>query len=958
MTDRRIEIVSFVLLLAAAWQSHAAIITERNDTNIFPPNYATFKGTPSRPGIDSCWIPYGTYTDRVGSTEYLRVTSNLTGVVCSAADGVLERYYAWQGLPSYERLLMYPTTDWVHVYGIENVDEFLAPYLLTNNTTRILDVLNNRNGYFYYLYEPPDSINLFSVRTWPYYQEPGMLELCLAYQQTYLDEQMHDGVAAYFGGRRLDDLVSPEGDLLEPPLSAEWTYGLPFNAADSNRWATVWPTYSALENDPVIFPSRGEEYRNRYYHNPLGYFMSLTYNHVWGRDLCDYDFPGRGWDLLDAVDAIPLACTMEDVLSADTGFVESDYKHWTNNTTRLDWKRLGLICQLERQMEITYRQIEHTDELPLWKMDTEHNLSFSEEFEVQVPRAEYNGQTVTLTNVFGSSGWSEENDSYENPVDSSQWSTPTCRIPVPMINGNVSGDGSSKYGIYIGEDQAMDLFMFLVRQVEQYTTNRIDYVEFVGNWIPNGMGLEFDVDHYSGEEIDYGITPTSYASVYEIHSGQYSYDSREGTVYGDWDLGPAVLNISEDTIAVSFDYGDSSTRYATDNIWGTEGNVDVPTLTFNAVGTGPQTNWMWRIYGHRSIPVEQCTKTRYTDRVRWDLSIPDGTAYVVYWFNEDRCEFYFSDPFLDFEHSGGGAPPRNMQSAWLLVNWYEDYHKDLDNSHTLSPYDGIPVESSEDSVPVYAYASLGKYTHPVFTWEAPGTREDAIRRWAEPNSEFLWGMRKSLRRSEMELLLWAADSTYAGDRSPSYIGPDADYNNGFNWENIKNEDAGRSFRYLRGASSSSRSSADAARYNMLANLSAACRNRCAQLGGMHIESIDTVGRITGTERERFLKSTGDAVATATFNITGNGEDEEGNGMMCIGGYSDDDDWTIAFLYYEPHESATPSYPFMIGEYGWEVEVTYSFPDFTNMYESVRADGFQAPMHRSLWKFKNLRDPDL
>ena len=35
-------------------------------------------------------------------------------------------------------------------------------------------------------------------------------------------------------------------------------------------------------------------------------------------------------------------------------------------TTRLDWKRLGIIAQLERHMEITYRAREREDYLPLW----------------------------------------------------------------------------------------------------------------------------------------------------------------------------------------------------------------------------------------------------------------------------------------------------------------------------------------------------------------------------------------------------------------------------------------------------------------------------------------------------------------------------------------------------------------------------------------------------------------
>ena len=71
----------------------AAIITERNDLYCIPPQSAAFRGTSAAPGIESCWIPYGTYTDGTGGTEYTRVTSNLAGVVYSALDGRWEREY-------------------------------------------------------------------------------------------------------------------------------------------------------------------------------------------------------------------------------------------------------------------------------------------------------------------------------------------------------------------------------------------------------------------------------------------------------------------------------------------------------------------------------------------------------------------------------------------------------------------------------------------------------------------------------------------------------------------------------------------------------------------------------------------------------------------------------------------------------------------------------------------------
>ena len=62
----------------------AAIITERN---------GTFADIPSNAAesVSSPYIPYGTYTDGSGSTEYLRVGTNLVGAVASAIDGLWER---------------------------------------------------------------------------------------------------------------------------------------------------------------------------------------------------------------------------------------------------------------------------------------------------------------------------------------------------------------------------------------------------------------------------------------------------------------------------------------------------------------------------------------------------------------------------------------------------------------------------------------------------------------------------------------------------------------------------------------------------------------------------------------------------------------------------------------------------------------------------------------------------
>ena len=52
-----------------------------------------------------------------------------------------------------------------------------------------------------------------------------------------------------------------------------------------------------------------------------------------------------------------------------------------------------------------------------------------------------------------------------------------------------------------------------------------------------------------------------------------------------------------------------------------------------------------------------------------------------------------------------------------------------------------------------------------------------------------------------------------------------------------------------------------------------------------------------------------------------------------------------------------SFPHTIGGYDWGLEVNYK--GHTNaIYNAVRTDAHQAPVHKTLWKFKNLRDPNL
>lgn len=289
--------------LAAALPLHAAIITERNDVFSSFPESAVFRGTSAAPGIESQWIPYGTYTGGNGGTEYLRVTSNLVGIVASAFDGYWERCnIAYQSLTNRQ-------------YGA--VGE-----LWTNDTQRILDHLNTRGLQIAHRGDGTYTTNLWTT--------------------ALLEDDLNPATGIYaeiFGSRALDTLCGS----VAPPVPVSWTPDFQAFLSQTNDWANVWPTYAAVTNDGYIITNR------------------TTYSryHVWNflDSLSQYagsDYASAVDSLMTALDGIPAASSLTNVLAVDTGWTTNDFKHWRNMSTRLNWKRLGLICQLERQMETSY----------------------------------------------------------------------------------------------------------------------------------------------------------------------------------------------------------------------------------------------------------------------------------------------------------------------------------------------------------------------------------------------------------------------------------------------------------------------------------------------------------------------------------------------------------------------------------------------------------------------------
>ena len=515
----------------------AAIITQQNDLYTTTADYATFSSNST--GIASRWIPYGTYTDGEGGTEYLRVTSNLIGVVASVFDGYEERsYLPGEYLPEdlgNMRYIYYPPPQRSGYF--RDGGEYLQT---TNNTRRILDFYG-ATSYIYYFKEGTNySYNVGSGS--------DAVEARLAQTIESWDEFYNGGLASYYGGRKLDSLVEESGDTA-PPISTTWGTDIPFKVADIERWAQCWPTYSALTNDVHFFPAvSGKVQRCDRPFIDWGDPNHLV--EVWGQDVNE-----GVTDVATNTLPIPLPFNMEDVLSVDTGwkyevppvetsswwtvsgplgnfrlnfwgwsmglawdnwyepyptnyYVEinfyeglyslfifdaptgeqlyqgsvngdedddtiyfsgysanrtrlyadrDDYKHWRNDTTRLDWKRLGITCQLERQMETTYRARDDEDYLPFQRTRAARDHVYTGS--IVVPMLDPEGGIIATTNFNTRSvTFSLSTQVVEVASTNFGWCFPTARLVGSYELGQLSGHTQAGQPVYADVDLIVDLF--------------------------------------------------------------------------------------------------------------------------------------------------------------------------------------------------------------------------------------------------------------------------------------------------------------------------------------------------------------------------------------------------------------------------------------------------------------------------------------------------------------------
>lgn len=400
----------------------AAIVTDRNDVTLTPPPGAAFRGSP---GIESRFVPYGTYTAGRGSGEVTRVTAKLAGVVASAFDGTNERGMARNGFGQYGETVV--TNSWI---------------MCATNTVRIMDYIN-RGTY-------PRGVPEHEWYTYTGIGQSAPFELALAHPELREDGCGKGGIAADFGSRALDRLVGETN--AAPPIATAWTTNYPFRVADSNRWATVWPTFAALSHDTCIWPTNGA---TAYPRDVLVSWMDggtgLTNDSYEQPTLYD-----EFYLLRDALATMPLTHTIQDVLAADTGLAAADFStHWATNTTRLDWKRLGIICQLERQMETTYWNA-RPNAFPFFKggastervwTGTTEPVAIDEHGEVRVRLDEVSWTLHSTTSAVN----------YVRVTSATESVGPTMRATKPAVTGGVGAGADTGEAVRLDTDTFLAL---------------------------------------------------------------------------------------------------------------------------------------------------------------------------------------------------------------------------------------------------------------------------------------------------------------------------------------------------------------------------------------------------------------------------------------------------------------------------------------------------------------------
>lgn len=604
--------------------STAAIETTDNTVYRKPPNWCNTDRLGNLTGRD---IPYGGFTGGVCgiSNDTLRVTDRLMGVVASVWDGYDERSLIPYG------------------YHPGDYDYYKTIGCYTNNTTRILDVINI--GGYYEVYKTTGGL----VSPALFWENP--IEEALAAGN-------HQGLAARFGSRYLDALC---GDT-QPPISDSWQRALPFRRADADAWRFVFPVYGALEYDAHFYPTN-EVSDPGYDRSHLYEWMAQAY---WFNDIVNdktNDYEYAALSLLDALYYSPITNVLEDVLKIDPGWTylaavtsdywiasgplgtlrldlvsvdpldpdyddnitswygrnpsvpygfsldyvgeddptwyirywtyasgwddalpgnrdldsisthgwtftrhrptfQDDFAHWRNMTRRLDYKRLGIICQLERHMEHTYDARQREDEpLPLIGLSSTHRMAWTAKptnlaFRVTNDTVHGGFSVELLSDLYSRVvTWTLVTNDFSVATNSYGTCYPTARAPRPSLSGLIHSDGCY-VPLYVTDSQIRDA---ISRALPFAPSTAPFLVEIEPIYYPAGAP-------YARAQFTWVITAINHLRRYETVA---TWDFDDGVYYAaaSMESGDAVLRVYEQCSSVCYTPRDTGTNVAANLYW-------------------------------------------------------------------------------------------------------------------------------------------------------------------------------------------------------------------------------------------------------------------------------------------------------------------------------------------------------------------------------------------------------
>ena len=814
-----------------------------------------------------------------------------------------------------------------------------------------------------------------------------------SYSRSWYFDLVYDvwGADIYQAYRDLVDAVGkiPLDYTVEDVLSYDtgWKYEVP-PVCTSDWWTVSGPTGSFRLN------KINADFNGWDYYDSSPWLSLILYDWGYRFDITDagtlqtiyqYDTPG---DFNSEFLSLGDYTAQRTRLYADT----DDYVHWRNGTTRLDWKRLGIICQLERQMEITYTDGTE-DTMPFRKVSGHHHQAYLAE-NVQMPTLSATRQGETNVFSFASLGasFSLDNEIFDTETNELSWTYPTCRAPAPtVVGGAVIGDGYYD-SIYLDEQTAKDWILACVAAI---ATNA-DMEAMLASYEPVDVRLAFSLIAPSAESYDMNITAhpiDEYANGFVIvPSNSVEVASVSGMnlstrtilpledYYTEW---PTLAWVGFNYNYLNFGiYSDSTAdlrlEYIAQEIFDNEnGTIVTPAITLQSVGSGAPTNWMWQTTGlssggrwertfDGSEIVWKCYKLSGADEyeaVTIDYQTHPETNWTVSIHDRDEARYgYYGN--IGVVGNGSGPLPRSMSVPSYTVTWHSSYRKEPSYAHGTSD----DLKNEEFFYPVGQYEgdtndfrtisfSMSKYARAAYTY-SEGRESDIM----EAFDGQAWDRVYSRTRHSLQMLLSAT-----GDSSMSDSVDICD-DSSFGWESsLPNRD--RRFRLASWGDATSLNNDNINRYNLLNGLSEQCRSRCSERGGMNVDATDEFARIRQQEEyDDYMSSLNRATVIGKYRISV-ATDAANDILLWLSAtvQKSDVDGSIEVQgsvsgFIGRGDSPDPGpLPIPIGSKTWQYEIeNWGASSVTNdtYYTSVRVDGRQSPVIKTLWKFKNLRDPNL